>query len=107
MGMESYKAPEDCESLDEIRAGMDALDRSIVRILVQRVGYVRAAAKFKTSADAVAAPDRVQKVLDTRRDWAIAAGLDGDVVRALYRDIVAYCIGEEKNEWERLQQGRN
>jgi isochorismate pyruvate lyase len=106
MEIESCKAPADCKSLDEIRAGMDALDRSFVRILVQRVGYVRAAAKFKTSADAVAAPDRVQKVLDTRRDWAIEAGLDGEVVRALYRDIVAYCVGEEKKEWERLQRSQ-
>jgi isochorismate pyruvate lyase len=106
MEIESCKAPADCKSLEEIRAGMDALDRSIIRILVQRVAYVRAAAKFKTSADAVAAPDRVQKVLDTRREWAIEADLDGDVVRALYRDIVAYCIGEEKKEWERLQNGR-
>jgi isochorismate pyruvate lyase len=106
MEIESCKAPAACESLGEIRAGMDALDRSIIRILVQRVDYVRAAAKFKTSADAVAAPDRVQKVLDTRRDWAIEVGLDGEVVRALYRDIVAYCVGEEKKEWERLQRSR-
>jgi len=95
--------PEDCRSLEEIREGMDALDRQIIAILAQRVAYVKAAAKFKTSAAAVAAPDRVQKVLDTRRDWAEAAGLDGDVVRGLYRDIVTYCVGEEKKHWERSQ----
>src|SRR5580693_627431 len=93
--------PEECRSLEEIREGMDALDREIIRILAQRVAYVKAAAKFKTSSAAVAAPDRVQKVLDTRRDWAIAAGLDGEVVRGLYRDIVTYCVGEEKKHWEK------
>ena len=80
---------------------MDALDRQIIAILARRVAYVKAAAKFKTSANAVAAPDRVGKVLDTRRDWAIEAGLDGDVVRALYRDIVTYCVGEEMKQWEK------
>ena len=95
--------PEECRSLEEIREGMDALDREIIRILAERVAYVKAAAKFKTSAASVAAPDRVQKVLDTRRDWAVEAGLDGDVVRALYRDIVSYCVGEEKKHWERSQ----
>ncbi len=95
--------PEECRSLEEIREGMDALDREIIRILAERVAYVRAAAKFKTSSAAVAAPDRVQKVLDTRRDWAIAAGLDGDVIRGLYRDIVTYCVGEEKKHWEKSQ----
>ncbi len=95
--------PEDCQSLEEIREGMDALDRQIIAILVRRVAYVKAAAKFKTTAASVAAPDRVQKVLDTRREWAEAAGLDGDVVRGLYRDIVTYCVGEEKKHWERSQ----
>jgi isochorismate pyruvate lyase len=97
--------PEDCQSLEEIRAGMDALDRQIIAILVRRVAYVKAAAKFKTTAASVAALDRVQKVLDTRRDWAEEAGLDGDVVRGLYRDIVTYCVGEEKKHWERSQTG--
>jgi isochorismate pyruvate lyase len=95
--------PEDCRSLEEIREGMDALDREIIRILAARVAYVKAAAKFKTSSAAVAAPDRVQKVLDTRREWAIEAGMDGDVIRALYRDIVIYCVGEEKKHWEKSQ----
>ncbi len=94
-------SPDECRSLEEIREGMDALDREIIKILARRVAYVKAAARFKTSSAAVAAPDRVQKVLDTRRDWAVEAGLDGDVVRALYRDIVSYCVGEEKKHWEK------
>jgi isochorismate pyruvate lyase len=95
--------PEKCQSLEEIREGMDAIDRQIISLLAARVAYVRAAAKFKTSAALVAAPDRVQKVLDTRREWAEQAGLDGDVIRGLYRDIVTYCVGEEKKQWEQSQ----
>lgn len=82
---------------------MDAIDRNIIALLKERVEYVKAASKFKTSAAAVAAPDRVQKVLDTRRDWAVEAGLDGEVVRDLYRAIVTYCVGEEKKHWEKSQ----
>jgi len=95
--------PEECQSLEEIREGMEALDREIIRILARRVAYVKAAARFKTSSAAVAAPDRVQKVLDTRREWATEAGLDGDVVRGLYHDIVTYCVGEERKHWEKSQ----
>jgi len=94
--------PNLCENLDEIRAGMDAVDRQIVALITDRVAYVRAAAKFKTSATAVAAPERVQAVLNTRRQWAERAGLDGEVVEGLYRDLVAYCISEEKKHWETL-----
>jgi isochorismate pyruvate lyase len=89
--------------LEEIREGMDALDRRLIALLARRVAYVKAAAKFKTPAASVAAPDRVQKVLDTRREWAEQAGLDGGVIRGLYRDIVSYCVGEEKKHWEQSQ----
>ena len=100
--MTQLTAPSDCQSLDEIRAGMDAIDRHIIALMAERVAYVRAAAKFKTSATAVAAPERVQAVLNTRREWAEEAGLDGAVVEGLYRDLVAYCISEEKKHWESL-----
>jgi isochorismate pyruvate lyase len=98
------KPPDRCENLDEIREGMDALDHQIIALIAQRVAYVRAAAKFKSSADAVAAPERVQAVLTTRRAWAEQAGLDGTTIESLYRELVAYCISEEKKHWAQLSQ---
>jgi isochorismate pyruvate lyase len=100
--MEDQIAPEQCASLDEIRAGMDAVDREIVNLIARRVEYVRAAAKFKTNSANVAAPERVAAVLKTRREWAEAAGLSGDVVEGLYRDLVAYSVSEEHKRWEEL-----
>jgi isochorismate pyruvate lyase len=94
--------PDRCQNLDEIRAGMDAIDRQIIAVIADRVAYVRAAAQFKTSATAVAAPERVQAVLKSRREWAEQAGLNGEVIEALYRDLVAYCISQEKEHWEAI-----
>ena len=96
-------APRDCANLDEIRAGMDAIDCEVVALITQRVAYVRAAAKFKTSSANVAAPERVAAVLKTRRDWAEAAGLSGDVIEGIYRQLVTYCVSEEHREWESIQ----
>ncbi len=95
-------SPAGCAGLDEIRAGMDAIDREIVALIAERVEYVRAAAKFKTSSVNVAAPERVAAVLKTRREWAEAAGLSGDVVESIYRDLVAYCVSEEHKRWEAM-----
>ncbi len=95
-------SPEDCQSLEEIRIQMDAIDRDIVSLIAQRVEYVRAAAKFKPSADTVAAPERVQAVLNTRRAWAETAGLDGEVIEKLYRELVAYSVSEEHKRWHEL-----
>jgi isochorismate pyruvate lyase len=95
-------APDQCASLEEIRAGMDAVDRQIVELIAERVEYVRNAAKFKSSSANVAAPDRVAAVLKTRREWAEAKGLSGDVIEGLYRDLVAYSVSEEHKRWEEL-----
>jgi isochorismate pyruvate lyase len=97
---QSRISPERCASLDEIRAGMDAIDRQIVSLIADRVAFVRAAAKFKTSSANVAAPERVAAVLKTRRDWAEAKGISGDIVESLYRDLVAYCVSEEHKQWQ-------
>jgi len=94
--------PEDCASLEEIREGMDAIDREVVSLLAQRVEYVRAAAKFKTSSAGVAAPERVAAVLKTRREWAEAAGLEGELIETLYRQIVDYCVAEEHRRWRKI-----
>jgi isochorismate pyruvate lyase len=91
--------PAECAGLEEIRAGMDAIDREMVALIAERVEYVRAAAKFKTSSANVAAPDRVAAVLKTRREWAEAVGLDGDVIEGLYRELVRYCVSEEHKRW--------
>jgi isochorismate pyruvate lyase len=98
--------PEKCANLDEIRAGMDAIDREIVALIARRVAYVRAAAAFKTSSANVAAPERVAAVLKTRREWAEAAGLSGDVIEALYRDLVAYSVSEEHKQFEANRQAQ-
>ena len=92
--------PHLCANLDEIRAGMDAIDREIISLITRRVAYVRKAAEFKTTSANVAALDRVAAVLKTRRQWAEAAGLSGDVIEDLYRDLVAYCVSEEHKQWE-------
>jgi len=97
--------PEKCAGLEDIRAGMDAVDREIVALIARRVEYVRNAAKFKTSAANVAAPERVAAVLKSRREWAEAAGLDGAVIEALYRDLVNYSVSEEHRRWQELNPG--
>jgi isochorismate pyruvate lyase len=94
--------PELCQSLDEVRAAMDAVDREIIALVAKRVEYVRAAARFKPSAEAVVDHSRMQAVLSTRRAWATEAGLDGASMEAIYRDLVAYCVSEERLHWKKL-----
>src|SRR5689334_22765950 len=93
--------PEECASLADVRTEIDRLDREIIALLGRRAHYVQAAAKFKTSEQHVAAPDRQAAMLNARRDWAGEAGLDADVIEDIYRRLIAYFIRRELEHWRK------
>lgn len=95
--------PDQCQNMADIRAEIDRLDRQVIALLGQRFAYVKAASKFKTSETTVKAPDRVQAMLQQRRVWAEEAGLNGDAIAALYRDLVNHFIAEELKHWQQSQ----
>src|SRR5437763_9581241 len=96
------KTPAECASLEEVRIEIDRIDRAIVALLGEGAGYVHAAARFKPTEAAVAAPERQAAMLRDRRGWAEEADLDPDVIENLYRDLVAYFIVRETEHWKRL-----
>ncbi len=92
--------PHACSNMDDIRGEIDCMDRDIITLLGKRFEYVRAASKFKTSATSVRAPERFKVMLEQRRTWASLQGLHPDVIEKMYRDLVAYFINEELNQWK-------
>lgn len=97
------KPPEECQNMTEIRSEIDALDRQVIQLLGQRFAYVKAAAKFKTDAVSVKAPERFQSMLQQRRIWAEVEGLNPDAIEKLYRDLVNHFIQEELQQWNTQQ----
>src|ERR1700761_3753900 len=87
------------QSLAEVRKEIDDLDRQIVSLIGKRARCVKEAARFKTDETAVAAPDRFQAMLRVRHDWAVAEGLDPDMIEELYRNMVTRFIEQEKTHW--------
>ena len=94
------KQPDQCSNMTEIRTEIDALDRQIIALLGQRFHYVKAAAKFKTSAKNVKAPERFQAMLKQRHQWAEEEGLNGEVIAHLYEELVNHFIAEEMKHWQ-------
>ena len=88
-----------CASLEEVRETIDRVDREIVRLLGERAGYVRQAARFKTGEGEVRAPDRVQRMAVDRRAWAEAAGLSPAFVEDLFRRVTEHFIERELEHW--------
>ena len=79
------KKPEDCESLEDVRGAIDALEREIVAPLGARSRYVEAGARFKTSEGNVHAPERKRVMLEERRRWAKEEDLSPEVIEDLYK----------------------
>ncbi len=94
------KSPEQCGSLEEVRAEIDAIDRQVIAALGRRAGFVKAAARFKSSEADVPAPERFAAMLQARRAWAQHEGLSPDVIEKMYRDLVSYFIACEREHWQ-------
>jgi tRNA-Thr(GGU) m(6)t(6)A37 methyltransferase TsaA len=88
-------------SLQETRQAIDLIDAEVIRLLGNRAGYVRQIVNFKNNAEEVRAPARYAEVMRRRREQAEAAGLNPDVVEAMYKLLVDNFI---KEQMEILQQ---
>lgn len=75
-----------------LRQRIDELDRDILERLAERQHCVAAMPAHKGDADAVRAEPRRQEVLQTRKAWGEALGLDGEFVHELYRRLTEYFI---------------
>lgn len=97
---ENVPMPEDCTTMAEVRIGVDALDRQLVGLLELRFGYMRAAARIKPERGQVRDEERKVQVIAQARAAAEARGLPGDVIAALWHDLVEASIAYELGQWD-------
>jgi isochorismate pyruvate lyase len=88
------------ESLDDVRAEIDRIDRQLVELVAEREQWVRQAARFKNNRAEVEAPARVEQVIGKVRGLASEAGASPEVVERLYRAMIAAFIELEHAERE-------
>jgi isochorismate pyruvate lyase len=97
------KLPESCETMSEVRAGVDATDRELVALLARRFGYMRAAARIKPSRDVVRDEVRKASVIAAAVAEAEAQGIPGAVIADMWERLVEGSIAYEFAEWDRLR----
>ncbi len=93
------KPPEECASIEDVRLGIDALDREVIALIGRRARYVEAAARFKTGESSVRAPERRKAMMEARRRWAEEEGLSPEVIEAVYETLVSYFVDREMERW--------
>ena len=100
---ETVKRPEDCETMAEVRVGVDTLDRELMRLLAVRFGYMRAAARIKPERGHVRDEARKAQVIDNVRADARREGIPEAALGDIWDALVEASIAYEMVEWERLR----
>lgn len=93
-------APEDCTTMAEVRAGVDALDRQLVALIAERARYMEAAARIKPSRDVVRDEARIDDVLAKICACADAEGLPRSIAEPVWRELVERSIAYEFEIWD-------
>lgn len=92
-----------CETMDDVRRHIDALDDRIVALIAERSGYVAQAARIKQSADQVYDGPRIEYIVDRVRAHARTLGAPDSVLEATYRAMIDAFIAYEGGEFARLR----
>lgn len=96
------KLPAACETMIDVRAGVDAIDRELMALLEIRFGYMRAAARIKPERGDVRDEKRKASVIAAARADAEARGLPGAAIADLWDRLVEHSIAFEYEEWDAL-----
>ncbi|GMN12530.1 chorismate mutase [Altererythrobacter sp. MTPC7] len=101
--MTDIRLPEDCETMADVRAGVDRTDRELMELLDRRFGYMRAAARIKPTRDAVRDEDRKAEVIANAVADAGTRNLPAEELEAIWDRLVEASIAYEMTIWDDLR----
>ena len=101
--MTDIRLPDDCETMSDVRAGVDRTDRELMELLDRRFGYMRAAARIKPTRDAVRDEDRKAEVIANAVADAGARELPAEELEAIWDRLVEASIAYEMTIWDDLR----
>ncbi|MFY0637945.1 chorismate mutase [Maricaulis maris] len=96
--------PEACQTMQEVRAGVDALDRELVALIAQRARYMEAAARIKPSRDVVRDEWRINDVIAKVTAEADKRGLAVEIAEPVWRELVERSIAYEFSVWDKTRE---
>ncbi|NQX94319.1 MAG: chorismate mutase [Erythrobacter sp.] len=97
------KAPDACETMIDVRQGVDATDRELVELLERRFGYMRAAARIKPTREAVRDEERKASVIAAAVAEAERLGIPGEVIGDVWEILVEGSIAYEFTVWDKTR----
>jgi isochorismate pyruvate lyase len=95
--------PDACETMKDVRAGVDEIDRMLVSLIARRQGYMDAAARIKETRASVRDEARINQVLANVKAEAEAHGLSWSIAEPVWREMMERCIAYEFGVWDTLR----
>ncbi|WP_159917807.1 chorismate mutase [Pantoea sp. 18069] len=92
-----------CTTMNEVRAGVNALDDILVPLLVQRSGFMTQAARVKNDPQLVRDEARIEAIVERVRAQAALEGGSPELFEQLYRAMMELFIAYEHQELARLR----
>jgi len=87
--MKPLVKPQSCKDIQDIRDAIDVIDMEVLRLFALRQDYVKEIVKFKSSdEEAIIARERRELVLKQRKEWAEENGIDGDLMKEVFRMLI-------------------
>ena len=93
-------SPEDCKTITDVRAGVDAVDRQLVDLLAIRFRFMTAAARIKQDRGTVRDEARKAQVIANAKAAAETAGVPPQLVGELWERLVEGSIAYEFDRWD-------
>lgn len=97
--------PENCGTMDQVRAEIDRIDDALVALLIERWGYVDRAWQLKARPEDATVPWRIQQVIDRVRSRCEGTELPPALTEALWRQIIGWGIQYEQDKLIERQDG--
>ena len=101
MQNDAIKPPENCGSMEELRAAIDALDEQLVLLLARRQLYIERAAILKHDRGTVRDDGRIEEVVAKVLAAAKKAGLSTAIAEPVWRMLIEASIQHELHAFDR------
>lgn len=98
---------ETAESMADVRYEIDRLDRTLVKLLVERQSFMDAAARIKGKRAAVHDRERIEDVVTKVLAEAERQGLSVAIAEPVWRTLIDRCIAYEFRSFDALKPGRD
>jgi len=88
-----------CNTLEEARIEIDAVDKEIVELIAKRNEYIKQIAHFKTTIEEVKAEERIADVISKVRQQAIELDLSPNLINDLFIRMIDGMVESEIAEF--------